>query len=192
MTSLHPKTEQSRKLRADRKAAGLCSNCTKPAIPGLTYCADHQLANRRKHRQRLATLIRLGLCTRCGKQDAERGYKQCNPCRKARVNRTSHGRQVKRDSRRAKRADHRQRGICTDCDLPAVTGTTLCLAHLRKKRASADRRRKKLRHAGLCVVCGKPKQEEDRSHCIACRKRQAAYVAKQRRKEHHGSNEAET
>ena len=190
--------DHARKRRQALKAKGLCTYCGQPSDGGTIYCAKHRIENSRKYRDRLATLLRLGLCTRCGKQDAPAGFRTCLACRGVRRRRgkTDRDKQRERDVRRMKRDDHRKRGICTDCDLPAVAGTTLCLHHLAKKRASSERRRAKLRRAGVCITCAKPKQDEDRNYCDACAKRHAGYVAKHRQAaamkgNHHGSNETE-
>ena len=45
-------SEYNRKRREDRKANGLCINCGKPAVPGLTRCEKHRLMENARERRR--------------------------------------------------------------------------------------------------------------------------------------------
>lgn len=86
-------------LRQAHLALGLCGNCTRPALPGLTICDDHMAPLRAKYRDRQ----HLGLCLGCGGQrDTEHGT--CAGCIK------------KRTASQAKRAERLlAAGLCTAC-----------------------------------------------------------------------------
>jgi hypothetical protein len=72
------------------KRLGLCHNCTKKAVPGLTKCAScKRAANRasRAHQKQVRSERRTaGLCTMCGGAPLA-GKVTCGPCRKKRHDR---------------------------------------------------------------------------------------------------------
>lgn len=72
-----------------------------------------------------------------------------------------------RDARR--RAEHQERGLCVQCDNPAVPGRVKCVACRDKGRLWAQTRR----DARLCMSCGTPLDEDDsgRACKLCCLKR---------------------
>ena len=64
---------------ARKKAAGICTRCPSPALPGETLCVKHAQQNRDVVRAFAEARVSLGLCRRCGKRRAA-GRKHCADC----------------------------------------------------------------------------------------------------------------
>ena len=84
------------------------------------YNKQHREWAKKEHERR----IKLGLCTRCGKREADKGYRTCGICRskdkKARD---------KRNYKQIKRTDRIKYGLCFYCDEPVKDGYKLCEKH---------------------------------------------------------------
>ena len=72
--------ENMRRFYAEKRAAGLCMNCSKPAYQGHAHCYHHYIYYKRKGRQQNAkrsnNYAELGLCRICGGERRE-GSKLC-------------------------------------------------------------------------------------------------------------------
>ena len=98
-----------KKLRDERKAAGLCIKDEKPAIGGSVYCQYHRDYQRR-HRALLRDKRKAaGLCE-CGKRPPMPGWAGCGPC----VQRHRSAK-WKSDTRR------KDRGLCIQCGAKALS-----------------------------------------------------------------------
>ena len=68
--------------------------------------------------------IEKGLCTRCGKRNADSGYKTCGICRA----KDGEKRRI-RNYKSEKRSDRTKRGLCYFCDNPVEEGFKVCKKH---------------------------------------------------------------
>lgn len=139
-------TERNRKYnnetRAMRKKYGVCPRCGKEKLwgnekncPECTakqykwnmatrerehYNEVHRVWQKAEHHRRIAE----GICTRCGKRDADSGYKTCGVCRDRaskyyRANYSNPNRKEKR----------LEAGLCFYCDNPVKEGYKVCEHH---------------------------------------------------------------
>lgn len=71
---------RKRKIAAEKRANGICLQCSKPVFKDHAYCYEHYLSQRRAHQKYDANLRKnyreQGLCPRCGKPLLE-GHKLC-------------------------------------------------------------------------------------------------------------------
>lgn len=72
---------------------------------------------------------------------------------------------------RARRAEFRAHGGCSECGRPAEPNKTLCKEHSQYNVMHAKERREKLQAAGLCVSCGKRPAEDGKKFCAKCLER---------------------
>lgn len=115
------------------------------------------------------------VCTRCGKNKPVKGKKRCEECAK-----------YAREDQKQRYYRRRKLGLCAKCDNPPEPGKTMCKRHLRQTRENTDRflqdeesyarvrrqsvkRYRRLKRAGLCVICTRPTSGYVR--CDVCRKR---------------------
>lgn len=82
----------------ERKAAGICTRCGKPAKQGNTMCTECLLHRRLVDRARMGTYYRdyENLCTRCQKKPRIDGKKVCADCHPILVEMAAHMREVGR------------------------------------------------------------------------------------------------
>lgn len=66
----------------ERKEAGLCVFCGKPAREGKTTCAACKEKRSANYRYYKAMWLRHGLCPRCGHAIEDTLYKTCERCRR--------------------------------------------------------------------------------------------------------------
>jgi len=160
---------------------------------------------RQKNKRHYMKMLKEGKCGRCGKIDdrTRQGRSMCAAC-----NEKSHAQPKKPLTEERREADNatkrewakmrRDAGLCVDCgakDARTINGKCWCLQCSRKRsaRARANRnpeheselrlaRKEKRIAAGMCSVCGKPKEEPDKKMCIDCR------VKAKYRKEKHKIN----
>ena len=63
------------------------------------------------------------------------------------------------ETRKARRAARKAKGVCTECAGPVLEGATMCLAHLETKRAASRTRSRRIYRerveTGDCYRCGK-------------------------------------
>ncbi len=65
-----------------RRAAGLCEgSCGRLAMPGKVHCAECARGMSVKTRKKRAKRRAGGICTYCGMQEVEKGFKMCQGCR---------------------------------------------------------------------------------------------------------------
>ena len=203
--------------RADeRRAAGLCPRCgVRPPAPGRTACdpcaGKRRIAGRardarlraagkprrnaaraRKYerdrsRKQTAERIARGVCTKCSRQPAATGRRQCAGCAEtrraaeraryaqARARGEKYGGRdpgTKRKAARAASAKRRQARLdadnCTRCGRrPPVEGGTTCGRCLDARRIADRERYRRRRERGLCVACGRP-AFDGQSRCGVC------------------------
>ena len=73
--------EMQREKRAVKKAALLCIECDKPAVPNGVRCDDHARQNAKRTSNRAHELTSNELCAECGKRPRENGVTRCCKCR---------------------------------------------------------------------------------------------------------------
>lgn len=144
---------------AQRRAAGTCVACGEPA--GLHWlCREHRAKSRTQQRAARQERFKKGLCTECGVQPYEHGYRRCIDCRewsrlrdktKPRARRQSAATPSQRQTRRARLA-----GKCLACARPPEQGYRKCAKHLEAERLATRERRRLRRENGLCAECSAP------------------------------------
>ena len=202
--------ERSRRLHAERKAAGIYTKCGKaPARPERTTCEpcaeQHRARDRARHARAKAEGIPYGgrdpeARRRTGRKRSRRrsearraagvcvncatpapgGKAYCDPCARTRSRRRNL--EAKREADRRRYAERRARGDCTSCGKPAH-GAAECQACCDAARARYDARRA----AGVCVKCQTPTYG-GMAYCAFCavakaerRDREAEYAARRAR-----------
>ena len=133
--------KETKKTREFYKQNGICPRCGKNEILGDEkmcpeckartyetvmknrdkdhYNKTHREWSKKEYQKR----IEAGICTRCGKRDADKGYRTCGLCREKDTN--------KRRIRNYKqpREDRIKQGLCYFCDNPVVDGLKVCEEH---------------------------------------------------------------
>lgn len=164
--------KHNEKTNADRKwykENGICPRCRKntlfsdenmcPECSAKMYEANIRSIKRlgREHcnyinaesrRKNYAKRVELGICTRCGKRQADYNFKTCGICR----NKTKLYKQGKYG--KPSRSERVQIGLCYFCDNPVKDGYKVCEKHyqmnLEKARSEkANEARKILRKEGV-------------------------------------------
>ncbi len=187
--------ERSRRLYAERVAAGICTKCGRAsARPERTTCEPcaerHRARDRARHARARAEGIPYGgrdpeARRRAGRKrsrrrsEARRAAGLCIRCGNVPPEQGRAMCEPCRDDRRAaKRARHAERraaGLCVQCAAPAPGGEAYCdpCAETRSRRRNleakreADRRRYAERRArGDCTSCGRP--AHGAAECRAC------------------------
>ena len=177
--------ERSRRLHAERVAAGICTKCGRaPARPGRTTCEPcaerHRARDRARHARAKAEGIPYGgrdpeARRRAGRKRSRRRSevrKAAGLCIRCGNVPPEEGRAMcepcrddRRVAKRARHAERRAAGLCVNCAAPAPGGRAYCdlCARIRSRRRNleakreADRRRYAERRArGDCTSCGKP------------------------------------
>ncbi len=92
---------------------------------------------KRLHDERIAW----GLCIRCGRPLNGVKTLQCSACLAKEAERREQNREKNREYMRRRIADHRARGLCVNCDAPAVRGGR-CEYHREYYRLKNRERRK--------------------------------------------------
>ncbi len=141
--------ERSRRLYAERIAAGTCTKCgTAPARQGRTTCESCAEKHRAHDRKRLARAKAEGLpyCGRDPEKRREAGRK--------------HGRRRTKARRAA--------GLCIRCGhAPPAEGRSMCEPCREDRRAAKKARHRQRREAGLCVKCATP-APGGKAYCESC------------------------
>ena len=115
-----------------------------------------------------------GLCTRCGKEKADKGHSTCLVCRMDqreyyrewhRNHPPSEEKRLIRNAKQKKRNDEkRAAGICLSCNKPVYAGHSRCYEHyITISRQQRENQRKKFAYhpSGTCRICG---QEPEPGH----------------------------
>ena len=141
--------ERSRRLHAERKAAGICTKCGKaPAHPDRTTCEPCAEKHRARDRERFARAKAEG--HPYGGRDPE----------KKRMAGRKHGRR-RTEARRAA-------GLCIRCgNAPPAEGRSMCEPCRENRRAAKRARHRERRAAGLCVKCATP-APGGKAYCDPC------------------------
>jgi hypothetical protein len=155
-----------------RRAAGICSNCDQPALPGKTRCQEHKEKASDSYRKRYNAKKAAGLCTLCkGKpRPVVAGKSSCRACLDAAAAHTAARREINKDYLQAKRKlyyDERKKArICVQCtEKPAFEGLVHCEECASDRNdtervLAANRRKAVLEHYGLeCLCCGEDTYE---------------------------------
>jgi hypothetical protein len=160
------------KLQEERRAAGLCSRCGEPPMPGKSrckLCADaHNLQNRDRAIKRAAA----GRCPKCGGRPVE-GKSHCQRCTDGIARRSA-----------TRYSGLKSRGICIRCrEKPAAGGAVTCkdcIDGRKDRRDKLDAERYEARKAaGLCFRCGEPAMPGN-ARCRDCIDTHAAQKRKRR------------
>ena len=141
--------ERSRRLHAERKAAGTCTKCGKaPARPDRTTCEPCAERHRARDRERLAKAKAEGL-----------PYGGRDPEKKRRAGR-------KHDRRRTE--SRRAASLCIRCGkAPPAEGRSMCEPCRENRRAAKRARHRERRAAALCVRCAVP-VADGKAYCKPC------------------------
>lgn len=108
-------------------------------------------------REFMAKMRAEGTCTACTACPALTGKRKCQACY-----------DKWNAQRKARRANNKATGLCTECDLPALPGHVRCQACFDSNRAVTRGRVARLKAEGLCIRCGKVKTFGDKQHCPTC------------------------
>ncbi len=118
-------------LSDERRAAGLCIQCGRPAEAGRSYCPACLSARREDYQKKAQARRDAGLCYLCGERPPEPGKTRCREC-------------AEKDSK----AQHRvyegraRKGVCVSCGkAPAAEGHALCAGCIEKMREGSASRR---------------------------------------------------
>lgn len=126
-------------------------------------------ANRRYAKELREWRKSLGICTRCGKFDAEPGKTMCLTClmdsreygreyyRKKAKAMTEDEKRVRSEKTSRRYHERKELGICPQCSRPRHENHAYCYEHyISMKRAQARHYRKKhpVRPPGTCKLCG--------------------------------------
>jgi hypothetical protein len=117
------------KLKHARRAAGVCVDCTEPAMPGSILCATHKETTRRRSKANREKALAEGRCERCLRRPATHGQR-CDTCREKDCERV-----------RAQRARLAAEGRCTRCRRRPATHGQRCDTCREKDRESERARR---------------------------------------------------
>lgn len=157
---------KAKERRARLKAAGLCRDCGRPAVPGHVYCQKCLKQVNRGTRKVRDARKEKGICERCGE----------NPVFKAGHCESCYRESLARNLNRRDRL--REEGLCLLCEQPVEPRPNgfvppYCREH---EREVYGRRRKvywERRVNRLCVWCGKPLAPGDEgfAYCAECRER---------------------
>lgn len=135
----------------------------------------------------------LGICTHCGRNDAEPGHVECKKCRvkhnlreqKRRDSDREAFREHARERMRQRKAEARENGLCSRCcNAPADKGHKTCWRcrmnsrrvktyamsdeQKRRKAELKKARRQKLVEEHICVRCGKRPARDGYTECALC------------------------
>ena len=142
--------ERQRHRRADRRATGLCVECSESAVMGKVYCAKHAAADNARTHARQKGLVEAGQCRQCG-APAVAGKTYCGE------HLAAHSAQTR--TRKKKRVEA---GQCAQCGAPAVDGKTRCAEHQAAHNARRRTLTKKRAEVRTLAALGKPVAEEAR------------------------------
>lgn len=92
-----------------------------------------------------------GLCVQCGEKTD--GKVRCDGCLKG-----------NKLARRARRAERRKKGVCTECPNEAMKGCSLCQTCSEARSKASTARYYKNKEAGVCRFCG-AETENGESRC---------------------------
>lgn len=126
-----------KKLRDERRAAGLCTTCGEEAVQGKTLCEKHLAYYRDRQADAMKKRRSSGLCSACTRQ-AVPGKSMCKEHLATHRAKAEAGRPAAAEKMRVLRLQRKQAGLCDRCGLPVVPGRSKCVEHL---RYSADKQR---------------------------------------------------
>lgn len=107
-----------------------------------------------------------GICTRCGKEEAEKGKTVCLECKMVQRekmlavyhNKPEEFKAMQAEKKRLIRAEKKANGICWQCSKPVYKDHVYCYEHYISQR-KADRKYKQKKYkyhpSGTCYICGK-------------------------------------
>lgn len=141
-----------------------------------------------RHREKRRRWAEAGLCTKCGKEEADAGYKTCLLCRmdardKWQLQKADENQKRRKPYKnRAKeiRAQRRAKDLCTYCGKHKPdAGYTLCKwcraksrrAYRRRREASGAMTKERMSNGLYCACCGAEGRAPGRTVCEKCLKR---------------------
>ena len=158
----------------DRKNK-LCIVCHKPLDREGAYCESCLAKQREYHRERKETLLSLGICPICKKNDIIIGKETaCPECKAKKYIRDRQYRNVKNENERRKAEERRRAGICIRCGKNKVEeGRTQCRECLEKLRQWREKKQKphvkaEWKSQGKCALCGKDELVPGKLVCPDC------------------------
>ena len=92
------------KLRAERRAIGLCVSCGAAAFPERKMCSDCLARNVGYSASRRQRHIARGLCIHCEKQSSRAGKQMCPDCAVRHTNQTLRSYHKRKDAKRQAKA----------------------------------------------------------------------------------------
>lgn len=157
----------------EKKAAGECMKCSKPAIEGSTVCEEHTVARRESYargsaeanvarRARNAERLARGVCRSCPEPVVD-GIVFC-----------ARHQEIFKKSRLGKQSERSSSGLCLKCDTPVVPGYSSCEKHLAYCRKKANQRYRDSVDAGACIHCGVDIGETESVSCKSCKDKATA------------------
>lgn len=116
-----------------------------------------------------------GLCPVCGKERDRQDRVLCGKCRESvrdrKRNATVYERKHNAEIERLRHKRYREMGMCT-CGRPLKTGHSRCAICIKRQQ---DRYEGKKAN-GLCVNCGKKKEEDKHVLCAECRQKRREFM----------------
>lgn len=148
MSETEPEESRNKTYYQQRKVAGLCVACGKPAAPKHVRCNQCRWKLKKEYRDKLA----VGICITCCNKPAIQGETRCVRCK----DNSSKGGKAYRQRKAA-------RGECRVCGKPSENGRYRCVSCKTKYQT---KRRARIA-AGMCETCNKPR-DSHQTYCIAC------------------------
>ena len=134
---------------------------------------DSKQYQKQYRKERYFRLKELGICTRCGKEQARPGKTVCLSCsfRYHKLLTPEQTAQVN-EQRKQTRQNRLENGLCPDCGKPLYPRHQRCYEHMMKKRQyyhlkEKDKRSRKYRETGVCIRCG-GERVEGKTVCGEC------------------------
>lgn len=160
--------------RARYRKEGRCK-CGNYPNEGKEWCEECLLKARLRYRNKLKTRSAKGKCVRCQKPTGgNRSY--CEDCSKA-----SYRYANERYHRRVSRGRCPKCGGAVEPDRKA-RGRKWCLTCVEISGELVARKRRERFREGLCVRCGKDRDEDEFVTCVACRARERVWADRHKRK----------
>ncbi len=161
--------EYGAKLRAERKAKGLCEVCGE-TTEGKLRCKECLAKNAARQKARQQRLIEQGICKKCGKHGAADGHLYCEGCL-AKVNAFTRKHTAKQTKEKR----------CHGCGIPC--DRFRCEICNGKANGEIRKLKKRWTEANLCRNCGQPaitttrslRGQERATYCRDCYLKVLAY-----------------
>jgi hypothetical protein len=148
------------KIRAERKAKGLCRNCRKPVEARHVYCPSCLQKVNDQIKAIWSSRTIQGLCGRCGQKPIFKN-EECQECY-----------QKSTGYHKTWQTALRLRQVCVVCQKPSYiyhdgTVARYCLQHMQKYQWPQIKKYWDRKTKGLCVACGQPVEPDMYGHRYA-------------------------